>query len=116
VSAFFSGLSGHSLPQVLWDSRRCEYRRDALRESGRTRLLFSVMASPCGRPWPWFVRVGGGRQRVAVNGQEPRCGGPGTPTSSTGGVTVHDSATRHTATHANYPHLTLKNGKVYKNS
>jgi hypothetical protein len=69
LSAFFSRLSGDSLPQALPGSGRCEYRRDALRDSGRTGLLFSVMAGPCGRPGPWFVRVGGGRRQVVRDGQ-----------------------------------------------
>ena len=113
-SAFFSGLSGHSLPQALPGPGRCEYRRDVLRDSGRTRLLFSVMAAPCGRPGPWFVRVGGGRRQVVRYGQAQKRRPRHAHYLYHGSAVMHDSATRPTATHANNPQHTLKKEEVYE--
>src|SRR6266542_1053337 len=114
LSAFFSRLSGHSLPQVFRDSRGCECRRAVLRDSGRTRLLFSVMAGPCGRPGPWFVRVGGGRRQVVRYGQAQMRRPRHAHYLYHGSAVMHDSATRPTATHANNPQHTLKNEEVYE--
>jgi len=115
-SAFFSGLSVYSLPQALSGSGRCESRRDVLRDSGRTRLLFSVMAVPCGRPGPWFVRVGGGRRQVVRYGQAQRRRPRHAHYLYRGSAVRHDSATRPMATHANNPQHTLKIEAVYENS